>query len=355
VTAADLLQRLVALPSVSGQEQAIADHVQALLEGWGAQVRRQGNNLWTEVGQGGPRLLLNSHLDTVPVCDGWTEAPHAPVWRDGRLVGLGANDAKGCVAAMLMAFRELLLVPPTEGTVVLALTAEEETGGQGLATILPHLGPLDAAVVGEPTGLAVCAAQRGMLLLKVTTKGEAAHVAHAHLGANAIHAAAQDIAKLAGLRFEPHPLLGEARPQVTQVEGGRARNQVPDACTFFVDLRTTPNLDHGALAATFAAELAGHVHVHSARYLPKATDPAHPIVRAALQAAGKASPIGSATTSDWAFLGDVPAVKLGPGDTHRSHRPDEWITHAELEAGVACFRALVPAYFARAAQGVAHA
>lgn len=354
MTAAELLHELVALPSVSGHESAIANTVQALLESWGATVQRQGHNLWAEVGQGAPRLLLNSHLDTVPPCAGWSGDPQVPVWQGERLVGLGANDAKGCVTAMLMAFRQLLQTPPTEGTVVLALTAEEETGGQGLATILDQLGHLDAAIVGEPTGLQVCAAQRGMLLLKVIAHGEGAHVAHAHLGDNAIHKAAKDIAKLAQLRFEPHPLLGETRAQVTQVEGGLARNQVPDACTLFVDLRTTPNLDHAELAQSFAAELEGEVKVHSARYHPKATDPTHPIVKAALKAAGKASPVGSATTSDWAFLGAIPAVKVGPGDTHRSHRPDEWISKSELEAGVAFYQAVIPAYLALAAQEVVH-
>ena len=354
MTAADLLQRLVAIPSVSGQEGPLADFVQSLLEGWGATVQRQGHNLWAEAGQGAPRLLLNSHLDTVPPCAGWTEDPHAPIWRDGRLVGLGANDAKGCVAALLMAFQELLHAPSIEGGVVLALTGEEETGGQGIATILDQLGHIDAAIVGEPTGLQVCAAQRGMLLLKVTARGEGAHVAHAHLGDNAIHKAAKDILKLAQLRFEPHPLLGETKAQVTQVEGGRARNQVPDACTLFVDLRTTPNLNHADLAQSFAAELEGDVHVHSSRYLPKATDPGHPIVRAALQVSHVKSPVGSATTSDWAFLGALPAVKVGPGDTHRSHRPDEWISHAELEAGVAFYQAVIPAYLVLASQTVTH-
>ena len=352
--APDLLHQLVATPSVSREEGALADLVQGLLQAWGAEVRRSGNNLWAEVGQGAPRLLLNSHLDTVPPCAGWSGDPFTPRWEGDRLVGLGANDAKGCVTGMLLAFRTLLAVPPAEGTVVLALTAEEEIGGQGIATILDQLGPLDAALVGEPTGLQVCAAQRGMLLLRACAHGEGAHVAHAHLGENAVHKAAKDILHLASLHFEPHPLLGETKAQVTQVEGGRFRNQVPDGCSFFVDLRTTPNLDHAELAARLAGELASEVTIHSARYLPKATDPNHPIVKAALQAAGKASPVGSATTSDWAFLGDLPAVKVGPGDTHRSHRPDEWISKAELEAGVAFYASAVRTFLALGAREVAH-
>ena len=350
MNAAALLERLVATPSVSGEEGAIADFLQDLLASKGAAVHRQGHNLWFEVGSGGPRMLLNTHLDTVPPAASWATDPFTPEWQNGRLVGLGANDAKGCLTAMTMTALQLLERGLGHGRVLFAFTAEEEIGGQGIATILDQLGPLDGAVVGEPTGLQVCAAQRGLLMLRCTAKGEAAHAAHAHaLGAvNAIHRAARDIAKADALRFEPHALLGECRAQATVISGGRARNQVPDACEFFVDLRTTPNLDHDALVAAVAEQFESEVAVHSRRYLPKATDPAHPLVRAALAAAGRKGPVGSATTSDWAFLGDIPAVKIGPGDTHRSHRADEYLTLAELEAGVAFYRTLVPAFLKEA-------
>ena len=342
-----LLERLVATASVSGEEGPVADVVQGLLAERGIEVQREGHNLWFEVGSraaGGPRLLLNSHLDTVPPCEGWGSDPWTPVWSEERLVGLGANDAKGSVASMLWAAFELAAAPPS-GSVVFAFTAEEETGGMGLATLLDRLGPLDAAVVGEPTGLQVCTAQRGMLILRCLAKGQSAHAAHAALGENAIHKAARDIARLELFRFEGHPLLGASRPQVTQVAGGLARNQVPDSCEFFVDLRTTPNLDHEELVRFFASQLESEVHVHSAKYLPKATDSGEAIVQAALAAAGAAGPVGSATTSDWAWLDAVPTVKVGPGDTHRSHRPDEYILRSELHKGAAFYRALVPAYF----------
>ncbi|WP_306590973.1 M20/M25/M40 family metallo-hydrolase [Geothrix sp. 21YS21S-4] len=347
MTPADLLTRLVGTPSVSGEEGPIADFVQNLAASRGFDVHRQGHNLWFSFGsKGGARLLLNSHLDTVPPCAGWGSDPFTPVWHGTRLQGLGANDAKGCAAAILLAAFDLA-GQDLPGEVVVALTAEEETGGQGIATILDQLGPLDAAVVGEPTGLRICAAQRGMLLLKCTARGQSGHVANAQmLGAeNAIHKAARDIARVAAMDFAPHPLLGAQKAQVTQISGGLRRNQVPDACEFFVDLRTGPDQDHDALAADFRGLLESEVVVHSGRYLPKGTDPAHPIVRAALQAAGKAGPVGSGTTSDWAFLGDLPAVKAGPGDTFRSHRPDEYLTLPELDAGAAFYAALVPAFF----------
>lgn len=344
---AELLTRLVGTPSVSGEEGPIADLVQDLLASHGFEAQRQGHNLWFSFGKkGGSRLLLNSHLDTVPPCAGWEGDPFTPVWHGPRLQGLGANDAKGCVAALLLAAFGLA-EQDLGGEVVVALTAEEETGGNGIATILGPLGPLDGAVVGEPTGLRVCAAQRGLLLLRCTARGQSGHVANAQmLGAeNAIHKAARDIAKVAAMDFPAHPLLGSQKAQVTQISGGLRRNQVPDACEFFIDLRTGPEQDHEALAAEFRGLLESEVAVHSKRYLPKGTDPNHPIVRAALQAAGKAGPVGSGTTSDWAFLGDLPAVKAGPGDTFRSHRPNEYLTLPELEAGAAFYAALVPAFF----------
>jgi acetylornithine deacetylase len=201
-----------------------------------------------------------------------------------------------------------------------------------------------------------CTAQRGMLILKCIAHGVSGHVAHlepnrgsqnrSHGAAiNAIEIAARDIGRLAAWQFEPHPLLGTTRAQVTQVSGGLQRNQVPDRCEFFVDLRTTPNLDHAAVAAELDAALESEVVVHSARYLPKHTADTHAIVRAALAANGRAKPVGSNTTSDWAFLGDLPAVKMGPGDTHRSHRPDEYLAATELDEGIACYTRLTHAFF----------
>ena len=152
------------------------------------------------------------------------------------------------------------------------------------------------------------------------------------------------------MSFPGHPLLGAAKAQVTQLTGGLTRNQVPDSCEFYVDLRTTPNLDHEVLASDLASQLESEVIVHSARYLPKATDAAQPILQAALMANGNKGPVGSHTTSDWAFLGDIPTVKIGPGDTHRSHQPNEYITRPELEAGVECYASLIQNYFQEAAK-----
>jgi acetylornithine deacetylase len=180
-------------------------------------------------------------------------------------------------------------------------------------------------------------------------------VAHAPAGKNAIHKAARDIARLAGMRFEPHDSLGQTRAQVTQIAGGLARNQVPDACEFYADLRTTPNLRQDEIVRQIGDVLESEVAVHSTRYLPMATDPAEPIVQAALDAANKRTPVGSHTASDWAFLDGFPAVKAGPGETSRSHRPNEYLLLSELEAGAQFYERAVRGWFARAASEVPHA
>ncbi|MEX0900967.1 MAG: M20/M25/M40 family metallo-hydrolase [Gammaproteobacteria bacterium] len=348
---AELVERLVATPSVSGDESRIAAFVASYAESFGVGVQRAANNVWFTLGAAtGPTLLFISHLDTVPPCAGWRSDPLRPRWDGRRLYGLGANDAKASVAAMLSLAaslaRDASRIP---GRIVFALTAEEETGGPGgVASVLREFGPIDAAVVGEPTGLDACAAQRGMLLLKCTAKGRSAHVAHAQLADNAIERAARDITRLTDKTFDPHPLLGATRAQVTQVSGGLQRNQVPDRCEFFVDLRTTPNLDHANVAAQLAAVLESEVAIHSERYAPKATALGHAIVRAALAANGRAAPVGSGTTSDWAFLGEIPAVKMGPGDSRRSHCPDEYIECDEVVAGAAVYGEIARHYFREA-------
>jgi acetylornithine deacetylase len=345
MNAIQLLESLVNVPSVSGDEKALADFLYDSLGKEGFEVQREGDSIWFTLGAERPHLVLVSHLDTVPPCDGWTGDPFKSRVDAEKLIGLGTNDAKGSVAAMIVAARALREMQ-LEGSVTFAFVVEEERGGDGIRAVKPKLGVIDAAIFGEPTSLEVCNAQRGMLMLCCIAHGESAHVAHSHLGQNAIHKAARDIERLATMAFEPHHLLGETRAQVTQISGGLARNQVPDRCEFFVDLRTTPNLDHRSLTEQIRRALESEVIVHSDRYVSVATDDSEPIVQASFAAAGKSQAISSVTTSDWAFLKGIPAVKVGPGDTHRSHRPDEFLLVSELEAGAEFYRSAAKHYFA---------
>jgi acetylornithine deacetylase len=346
MTPSSLLADLVRIPSVSGNEEAVVAFVFGVLRDAGLPAVQMGRNVCVTIGSPGARhLLFHSHLDTVPPAANWPGDPYAADWVDGKLVGIGANDAKGCVAAMMWAVRELAALD-LPGQVTLALTVEEETGGKdGIQAFLSSfrgggegvLTHLTAAIFGEPTSLRACIAQRGLLLLRITAEGTAAHVAHGKPETNAIHRAARDIARLEALTWEPHPILGAMQAQVTQIQGGTARNQIPAACEYFVDFRTTPNYSHELITDCVRQTLESNLIVHSERYHPRDTDRGESIVQAALKHASQSEPVGSHTVSDWAFC-DLPAVKIGPGDTHRSHTAGEYLLLEELEAGIDFYR-----------------
>lgn len=353
------LKRYVAIPSLSKHESALADQVQRELVDAGLTVLRSGNNVWCEIGDAPrPRLLLNSHLDTVPAGGAWSRYPWTPTEIDGRIYGLGANDAKGCatamIAATLSALQLLRAGGALGGTLVLALTAEEENTGAGLNTIVDRLRPIDAALVGEPTDLVPMTAQRGLLILRAVANGRTGHPANTPMndGANAIFAAADAIQALQSFDWGPaHPRLGRAHAHVTQIAGGVARNVVPDACEFYIDIRTTPIESHDALHARLAAALPCELHTHSKRLVPVETPANSPIVQAVLRALPGAQPGGSRAMSDMVFLAGIPTVKIGPGHSPRSHTPDEFINAAELEAGARAYENIVLGYFGAAAGG----
>ncbi|MBI4422643.1 MAG: M20/M25/M40 family metallo-hydrolase [Elusimicrobia bacterium] len=343
-SAAGLLGELVRTPSESGAEEAVADRLEAELKALGLGPVRVGRSLYAVLGRGGKLLLLNSHLDTVPPGEGWTRPPLGAVVEAGRLYGRGSNDAKGSVAAMLLGAARAYASAPPPGRVCLAFGCEEETSNRGIADLLARVPQPDAAVVGEPTGLQPAVAQKGLLLLTVTAKGRSAHAAWGG-GVNAVHAAAKDILALASVSFDrEHPVLGRPSLEVTQVEGGRRHNVIPDRCTLVVDIRTTPAYAPDELVAMVRATVRGEVEVRSRRLESVDTPVGHPIVRAALAANPGATPFGSPTVSDWAYLKGNPAVKAGPGDSRRSHAPDEYLELAELEAGVLFYERLIRAY-----------
>ncbi len=354
------LRQLVETKSLSREEDEIADLVSRMLHDAGLDVQREGNNVWCTVGdRERPRLLLNSHLDTVPPGEGWTADPWTLREVDGRLVGLGANDAKGCVTALIeavLAIRQRLDAGAAlGGTVVLALTAEEENTGAGLGTVLDRLGPLDAGIVGEPTDLTPMIAQRGLLILRCIAGGRSAHPANTppEVAENAIVTAARDIARLSDFDWgATHTQLGRCHANVTTMTGGVARNVIPDRCEFTLDIRTTPLEDHASLTRRLAAVLESELVVHSDRLVPIGTAPTAAIVRAVSRALPEAVPAGSPAMSDMVFLNGIPAVKIGPGHSPRSHTPNEYIRPEELRAGAAAYEEIIRAYFAEAATEV---
>lgn len=347
-----LHRAITAIRSVSGEEAALADFLGDLLRRNRMAVARLGNSLLATVGEG-PVLLFDTHLDTVPPAPGWTRDPWDVEVVDGRVYGLGANDAKASVAAMtaaFLAFREADL----PFTLALALVEGEETKGTGTEAVLAELArrgtPPEAAVVGEPTGLDVAIAQKGLMVLELVARGEACHAANAAaLGAaNAARRLARDLVALEAVDLgPPHPQLGPVTLEPTQLRAGTARNVVPGEATALLDVRTTPGLHGRGLVERLAAAVTGEVRVLSERLAPRETSEVSPLVGAAREARPEARLFGSSTLSDLVFMAGIPAVKCGPGRTERSHTADEFVLESEILDGARFYTRLVRAWAER--------
>lgn len=344
-----ILERLLRHESLSGQEAAVADELTAILLAGGLEVHRVDDNIWCSLGSGPDTLLLNSHLDVVPASEGHPYPPFEPTVVGGRLYGRGAVDAKGCVSSMTAALLGLSARnwTPQGGTLVAAFTTCEESGWpyNGLETTRPHLPKVSAAIVGEPTDLKPCIAQKGLLILKMESTGTSAHAARPHLGDNAVERAARDIVRLAAFTPERvHPVLGPVTVTPTVIQGGKVRNMIPDRCLVDIDVRSTPMYTHAELVDRLQQEIESRIQVHSDRLIPVDTPADAGIVRAAVAASGQA-PFGSPTASDWIFLSDVPAVKMGPGSSNLSHTANEHIELAELARAVDVYTDTIVRYF----------
>ncbi len=346
-----LYKQLVQIPSLSHEEKDIADFLEAHLSNLDLFPHRLDNNIYVSLGEGEDCLLLNSHLDVVPPSEDHPFPPFSATEKDGAIWGRGTVDAKASGTAMLRALIELAeegWQPPANGKLLVALTTHEEVGGDynGLRALRPHLPPISAALVGEPTMLQPCIGQKGLLILKAHARGVSAHAARAHLGENAIYAAARDLLRLEQFTFEKaDPYLGKPTLAVTTIEGGKARNMIPDRCTFFMDIRSTPAYTHDEITALIDDYLEADVEVHSKRIIPCATSADARIVQACRRALPDAEPFGSPTTSDWIHLTDVPTVKIGPGPSERSHTPHEHLEIDELLRGVEVYKRIVQEYF----------
>ncbi len=345
------LHRLaVSTPSVSGNEGALAERMGGWLLARGITVERFGNTLLA-IHEGtspdAPILLLDTHLDTVPPAPGWTREPYEATLEEGRVYGLGSNDAKASVAAMSAAF-VALHDRPLPFALALALVEQEETKGTGTERILSVLAErgrkIAGAIIGEPTGLDIAIAQKGLLVLELVARGDACHAANAQaLGAkNAARELARDLLKLEALEFPHHAALGPITVEPTQLRAGTARNVLPAEATALLDVRTTPALPPGEIALSIGGAVGAEVRVLSDRLRPRATPQDSPLLAAALTARPGARTYGSPTLSDWALI-DAPAIKCGPGRSERSHRVDEYVEEGEILEGARFYLALIEA------------
>lgn len=330
-----LLEGLIAIPSLSGEEAGTADRIARFLEERGVEVCRLKNNVYARnhgFSPDKPTILLNSHHDTVPPAKSYSRSPFSPVRENGRLYGLGSNDAGGPLVALIATFLYFHNADELPFNLILAATAEEETSGEnGIASLLPELGPIDLGIVGEPTSLRLAVTEKGLMVLHCVVGGRSGHAARDE-GENAIYNAMVDIEWFRTYRFQPESeTLGPVKMTVTMIDAGSRHNVVPDECRFTVDVRTTDLWTNDAVLEVVRAHTRSDIRPRSLRLNPSKIDPSHPLVVAA-QRLGLDT-YGSPTLSDQALM-PFATVKIGPGDSARSHTADEWIGIDEVRTGI---------------------
>ncbi|HMI02569.1 MAG TPA: M20 family metallo-hydrolase [Pedobacter sp.] len=330
-----LLKQLISIQSFSKEEDKTADAIEQFLQQRDIKTFRKLNNIWAynkHFDPSKPTVLLNSHHDTVKPNSGYTRDPYDAAVEDGKLYGLGSNDAGGCLVSLIATF---LYFNGQEGltyNVCLATTAEEEiSGNNGLELVLPDLGELEFAIVGEPTQMNLAIAERGLLVLDCTATGKAGHAAREE-GDNAIYKALKDIEWFRNYRFSKiSEVFGPLKMTVTIINAGSQHNVVPATCTFTVDVRVTDAYTNEEVLKIIRTNVDCDVKPRSIRLKPSSIDKEHPLVQAGV-ALGRTT-YGSPTTSDQALL-SIPSVKVGPGDSARSHMADEYVFVDEIAEGI---------------------
>ncbi|MFT4786440.1 MAG: acetylornithine deacetylase [Cyclobacteriaceae bacterium] len=331
--AVELLKQLISEPSVSRSENKTADLIEYYLLKSGVKVNRQGNNVWSKSGESykRPLLLLNSHHDTVKPAAGYTKDPHEPIIDEGRLYGLGSNDAGASLVCLLMTYLSLHKEELNFDLVFLASAEEEISGDNGVASVLPLLGNIAGGIVGEPTQMNLAVAEKGLMVLDGLAIGKSGHAAR-NEGVNAIYQAMDDIVILKSFRAEKtSEHLGPMHVNVTMIQSGTQHNVVPDQCSFVVDVRTTDGYSNEETLAMLQSSVRSKLTPRSTRLQPSFLPADHVIRRAADQL--QLSQYGSPTLSDQALM-PFATCKIGPGDSARSHTPDEYILLDEIHSGI---------------------
>lgn len=337
-----LLKQLISTPSFSKEEQGTAQLLQRALQSKGITAHRLMNNVWAKnlhFNESKPTLLLNSHHDTVKPNAAYTKDPFSPIEEDGKLYGLGSNDAGGCLVSLLATFLYYYGQPDLKYNIVFAASAEEEiSGAHGIEALLPKLGKIDAGIVGEPTLMQMATAEKGLLVLDCVSKGIAGHAAREE-GDNAIYKSLKDIEWFRSYQFpNKTELLGPVKMSVTMVSAGSQHNIVPAQCQFTVDVRVNECYTHEDVLEVAKQHVNSKVTPRSMRLRSTSISHDHPLVKAGLKLGLKT--FGSATLSDKSLM-PFPALKIGPGDSARSHTADEFIYMEEIEKGISVYTQLL--------------
>jgi acetylornithine deacetylase/succinyl-diaminopimelate desuccinylase-like protein len=340
--AINLLTRLIATQSFSKEEEEVAYIVEEFFDKHGVHSYKRGNNVWVRNQYFNPQLptvLLNSHLDTVRPNSGYTRDPFKPEIIDGKLYGLGSNDAGGPLVSLIATFLHYYNRKDLKYNVVMAATAEEEISGTGgVESIWSALTPIDFAIVGEPTLCGMATAEKGLMVLDCVAKGKPGHAAREE-GINAIYEALPDIEWIRNYKFpKKSPTLGDIKMTVTVIHSGRQHNVVPAECEFTIDVRVTDMYTLEEVLETIKSNVKCQVTPRSLRMRPSGIADDHPAVIAAKNLG--LNLYGSPTTSDQALM-PIPSVKMGPGDSARSHSADEFIYVDEIKQGIDTYISLL--------------
>ncbi|MDP2335324.1 MAG: M20 family metallo-hydrolase [Bacteroidota bacterium] len=330
----NLLKSLIAAPSFSRNEQDAVRVIRQFLTDSNVKIHSKVNNTWIKNlhwKDGLPVILLNSHIDTVKPASGYTRDPFSPDVENGILYGLGSNDAGAPLVTLLAVFMHFNAMENLPFNLIFAASAEEEISGtEGLASILSELGPLDLAIVGEPTKMQMAIAEKGLMVLDCLSHGKSGHAAREE-GDNAIYKAIADIEKIRNYQFEQtSEILGAVKMSVTLINAGAQHNVVPDLCSFVVDVRTNEFYSNQQAFEIIDQLIESEAKPRSFRLNSSGIPVDHPIVIRGISMG--LNYYGSPTTSDQAVI-PYPSIKIGPGDSARSHTANEYILISELEEG----------------------
>lgn len=333
--ATNLLKQLIAIPSFSKEEDEVASVLEEFFEKQQVHSYRKGNNIWAKnkyFDPSKPTVLLNSHHDTVKPNPQYTRDPFKPEIIDGKLYGLGSNDAGGPLVSLIATFLHYYPQQNLKYNVVMAATAEEEISGTGgIESIWSSLTPIDFAIVGEPTLCQMATAEKGLMVLDCIARGKAGHAAREE-GINAIYEALGDIEWFRTYKFpDVSETLGPIKMTVTIINAGKQHNVVPAECHYTVDVRVTDKYTLEQLLEVIKANVKSEVTPRSLRMRPSGIAEEHPLVKAAIKLG--INRYGSPTTSDQALI-PAPSVKMGPGDSARSHTADEFLWVHEIQQGI---------------------
>lgn len=340
--AVSLLSHLIATPSVSRDERRAADIMEEELVRCGFTPHREANNVWA-IGscqrEDRPTLLLNAHIDTVKPVASYTRNPYEPSLEDGTLYGLGSNDCGGGLVSLLQVFRELSASERCPYNLVYLASAEEEVSGKdGISRALPLLPHVDVAIVGEPTGMQPAVAEKGLMVVDITAHGKSGHAAR-NEGVNAIYEALDDLCWIRSHRFDRvSRFLGPTKMQATVVNAGTQHNVVPDECKIVVDVRTNELYTNEEVFDIISSHCKSECRARSFRLHSSRIDLNHPLVERCV--ALGLQPFGSPTLSDQALM-PFASLKLGPGQSARSHSANEYIKVSEIEHAIGLYLRLL--------------